>query len=127
MAGTDRKALTRAYKESVRPAGIYSVRNTSSGRVLVGSSPDVPGMLNRQRFQLEMGSHPDRDLQADWNTLGADAFAFEVLDLLDAPDEASSDVAEDLAVLGALWFERLTGDGTALYPQSSRILGGNRR
>jgi hypothetical protein len=39
------------------------VRNTANGESLVGTSPDLPGMLNRQRFQLERSSHPDPELQ----------------------------------------------------------------
>jgi hypothetical protein len=116
----DRKALIREYKESSRPAGIYCVRNTSSGRSLVGSTPDLPGMLNRQRFQLEMGSHPDRALQADWNELGPGVFEFEVLDRLEQRDEPGYDPIDDLAVLKGLWLERLIDAGVGLYRQSRR-------
>ena len=77
MNQIDRKARMREYKETPRPAGVYRVRNTATGKSLVGSTADLPGMLNRQRFQLEHGSHPDRELQRDWNELGPDAFEFE--------------------------------------------------
>ena len=33
-------------------------------------------MLNRQRFQLDMGSHPNAALQRDWRQFGAEGFAF---------------------------------------------------
>jgi hypothetical protein len=107
MNQLDRKALLRQYKETPRLAGIFQVKNLATGRVLVGSSPDVPGMLNRQRFQLEMGSHPDRELQADWNELGPDNFEFAVLDELEPGEDASQASPEDLRVLHALWLERL--------------------
>lgn len=67
MADIDRKGRIREYKQTRLPAGVYVVRNMRTGRSLVGSSPNLPGMLNRQRFQLEMGGHPDKELQADWN------------------------------------------------------------
>lgn len=118
MSQPDRKRLTRTYKESPRPAGIYQVRNAVSGRLLVGPTPDLPGMLNRQRFQLEMGSHPDKELQADWNALGAEAFEISVLDELEPPMDASIDTAEELRVLHALWLERLAG--ADLYRLSTR-------
>ena len=116
----DRKARIREYKDTPRPAGVYCVRNTVTGTCLVGSTPNLPGMLNRQRFQLENGSHPDHALQADWNELGPDAFEFEVLDRLESSEELSHDTAAELAVLTSLWLERLATEGVALYPQSRR-------
>lgn len=118
--GDHRKAQVRRYKEQPPEAGIYRVRNMSSGAALIGSTPNLPGMLNRQRFQLEMGSHPDRELQADWNTLGPDIFAFEVLDRLEATDTSAEELAEDLSVLKDLWLERLRSAGETLYPWSER-------
>ncbi|MBN1192737.1 MAG: GIY-YIG nuclease family protein [Coriobacteriia bacterium] len=108
----------REYKESSRSAGIFQVANTVSGRLLLGPTPDLPGMLNRQRFQLEMGSHPDKELQTDWNDLGPDAFEFSVLDELEPHEESEADLGEDLRVLHQMWLERLFG--TELYRQSVR-------
>jgi hypothetical protein len=116
----DRKALIRAYKESRRPAGIFVVRNIKSGRVLFGPAVDLPAMLNRQRFQLQGGAHPDRELLADWNELGPDAFEFDVLDRLECPEDPTYDAKDDLTALAALWFEKLTAAGTPLYPWARR-------
>jgi hypothetical protein len=95
--------------------GIYRVRNLATHRSLVGSSPDVPSMLNRQRAQLRTGGHPRRALQQEWNELGPDAFAFETLDLLDPVDEAGYDPTDDLKALEALWCERLAAEGVLFY------------
>ncbi len=119
-ARADRKALVREYLETPRPAGVYCVRNVSSGKLLLGSSSDLPGILNRQRFQLEGGLHPDRELQADWNVLGSDAFAFETLDLLKPSDEPDYDSREDLRTLKTMWLEKLTAAGVSLYRRSQR-------
>ena len=73
MSQIDRKARIREYKETSQPAGIYRVRNTATGKSLIGSSVSLPGMLNRQRFQLEHGSHVDKELQGDWNDNPCDA------------------------------------------------------
>jgi len=116
----DRKALVREYLETPRPAGVYGIRNTASGKTLLGSSPNLPGILNRQRFQLESGLHPDKELQADWSELGPDAFAFETLDLLKLSDDPGYDPSEDLRVLKAMWLEKLTAAGVALYQRSRR-------
>ncbi len=118
----DRKTLIREYKESPRPAGVFGVRNVETGRLLVGATPNLPGMLNRQRFQLEMGSHPDKELQADWDSLGPDAFAFEVLDELEQIDDPGADQASDLDTLRLVWLERIEEQGITLYPMSRRGL-----
>ena len=104
----DRKALIRQYKESRRPMGVFRVRNTADGRSLVGTSIDLPAMLNRQRAQLRLGAHPNRALQKDWNELGAEAFEFEILDTLTPPDEPDYDSSSDLRVLEDLWLEKLS-------------------
>ena len=103
----DRKARIREYREACRPAGVYRIRNTTSGRWLLGSSADVPSMLNRHRAQMRLGAHRNRALQHDWNTLGADSFVFETLDLLEPKEDPGYDPAEELAVLEAMWRERL--------------------
>ena len=113
-----RAELKRQYKESAPPAGVWAVRNLRSGKVLLGASVNVPGMLNRLRFELasRMRRHPA--LQEDWDRLGPDAFAFETLDLLAAPKEGPVDVEvqrEELKVLEALWLERLRPWGEAGY------------
>jgi hypothetical protein len=98
----DRKDLIRAYKETVQPAGIYVVRNTADGRILLGASRNLPAGLNSQRAQLRFGSHRNHSLQADWNRLGEDAFTIEVLEEL-KPAEGSREVRpEDLDALLAL-------------------------
>lgn len=120
MSQIDRKARIREYKETSQPAGIYRVCNTTTGKSLVGSTVNLPGMLNRQRFQLEHGSHPDRELQSDWDELGSDAFEFEALDRLKPRDEPAYDPTGDLRALKEMWLEKLTAAGEPLYRQSRR-------
>ena len=103
----DRKELVRKYKETPRPAGVYRVRHTPSGRTLLGGSPDAPAMLNRFRAQLRMNGHPNRRLLADWKADGPDGFTFEVLDLLESDESPDYDPTEDLAALEELWREKL--------------------
>jgi len=103
----ERKALIRRYKETPRPMGIFRVHNTVSDRSYVGASRDLPSVLNRERFWLSHGSHPNRPLQEDWNHSGPTAFVFEVLDTLSPADRSASEVSEDLAVLEQLWLEKL--------------------
>jgi len=111
----DRKALIRKYKETPRPMGIYRIHNTTNGKTLIGTSTDLPSALNRHRAQLRMGGHRNRQLQADWNTSGDDAFDFEVLDTLSASDQPDYDPTDDLRLLEQLWLQKLAPSGEPRY------------
>ena len=113
----DRKAAARAYRESRRPMGVYCVRNLQTGATLIGRSTDLPSILNREQASLRFGGHTNARLQRDWTAHGASAFAFEVLDTLAWPDDASPtyDPSADLLVLEAMWRERLQPAGAGNY------------
>ena len=111
----DRKELVRRYKETPRPMGVYRVRNTIDGISLVGPSADLPAILNRLRFQLDAGMHPDHALQADWTLHGPQAFVLETLDTLERPERPDYDPSADLQTLAALWIDRLRRAGERLY------------
>jgi len=110
-----RKELVRRYREAPRPAGVYRVRHMSSGRTLIGASPDAPAMLNRIRAQLRMRGHPSRTLQADWAADGEGAFTFEVLDLLPVEGPREEPSARDLQTLLQAWLEELDLNEEELY------------
>lgn len=111
----DRRAKIREYKETPRPMGVFRVRNVAERRSLVGTSRDLPAILNRHSAQLRFGSHPVRALQADWGRLGAEGFTFEVLDTLDPAEDSAHDPKDDLATLEAMWRERLAAEGESFY------------
>ena len=95
--------------------GVFRVRNTVNGKSLVGTSVDLPSILNRERAQLNFGGHPNRELQREWNEMGAGAFTFEVLDTLAPRQEPDYDPADDLRALEALWLEKLQPFGDRGY------------
>jgi len=111
----DRKELIRRYKETPRPMGVFRVHNTVSDKSFVGSSRDLPSILNRERFWLRQGNHPNRALQEDWNRLGPEAFVFETLDTLDPAERSDNELAEDLVLLEQLWLEKLSPYGDRGY------------
>lgn len=111
----DRKALIRQYKNTRRPVGVFRICNKLDDRSFVVSSVDVPSALNRHRSQLNGGVHANRELQADWERLGAEAFEFETLDLLSPPAQPEWDPAADLKVLENLWLEKLRPFGERGY------------
>ena len=111
----DKKALSREYKESARPMGVFQIRNTVNGKVLIGMSANLPAILNRHRAELRLGGHRNRALQQDWNELGAEAFELEILDTLPPSDRPAYDPADDLKALEALWLEKLMPFGERGY------------
>jgi hypothetical protein len=107
MSESNRKDLIRAYRDADRPMGVFQVAHPDSGVNVVGASVDLDSMLNRQRAQLSMGSHPDKALQREWDTSGGAGFVFEVLDTLDPADDPAYDPSDDLEQLLVMWRERL--------------------
>ena len=108
MKKPSRKDLIRAYREAARPMGVYRVYSRQGSCSVVGSSRDLTSALNRHRAQLDLGAHPDKALQAEWDALGSAAFEFEVLDSLTPGDDPGYDPGEDLEELESLWRERLS-------------------
>ncbi len=96
--------------------GVFQLRNVKSGRVLVGSSVNLPASFNRLKAQLGMGAYRlSRELQADWNELGSDGFAFEVLEELEPPEAPGADPSRDLEAMLELWLEQLEPYGESGY------------
>ena len=87
--------------------GVFLIRNNRNDKVFLGGSLDLPGIINRHKFQLDAGVHPNKTLQADWNELGSDNFAFEIVDELTPRAGAGVDYRAELAALENLWLERL--------------------
>jgi hypothetical protein len=103
----DRKALKQEYKQARHAMGIFRVRNLINGRSFVGSTANLPAMLNRQKAQLSMGVHANRALQKDWDEFGSEAFEFDVLDELIPREQPNYDPNAELQALEELWLDRL--------------------
>ncbi len=112
---TDKKELKKQYKQTLPPMGIYKLENLVNGRMLVGSSSNLPGKENSYRFQLRQGSHMNRELQRDYNRYGEDKFVFSVVDLLETKEGPDHDYTGDLAALEEMWLERLEPYGDKGY------------
>jgi len=110
--------------------GVWVLRCTANGKVLIGSSPNLPAAFNQIRFRLKMQSHPNHALLADLRQFGPDAFTLEVLDELAPPENddrpralVEADVRGDLAALEAMWTAELQpwGErGYASVPRAAR-------
>ena len=113
--GVNKRELKRAYKQSQRPMGVYQIRNIANGKVLIGVALDLPGIINSQRFQLSMGGHTNKALQADWQQYGAEKLEFEILDELAPGPDPGRDYRKELGAMQDLWLEKLQPYGDAGY------------
>ena len=103
----DKKKLKKDYQQSARPMGVFLIRNNVSDKVFLGVSPNLDGVINRHKFQLQNGVHANKALQADWNALGTTSFAFEIVDELTPSQAPARDYRQELALLEKLWLEKL--------------------
>ena len=94
-----RRVAARQARDAFPPMGIYAIRDRASGHQLLGASRNVHASLNRARFELRMGKHADRVLQAEWHRSGADGLDFEVLELVKEREDADFDYASELKAL----------------------------
>ena len=116
-----RQELKRDYQERVKPAGVFQVKNTITGKVLLGSSLNLEGALNSHRFSLTIGSHRNTALQHDWNNYGSDAFAFEVLEMVKMSDAPYVNLNDELTLLEQIWIEQLQPFGERGYNRDAKI------
>jgi len=102
-SSTFRRALARQARDAFPPMGVYAIRDHATGTVRVATSGNVPGAINRARFELRHRSHKDKALQAAWDRDGPERFSFEVLALVKERSEPGFDYAGELAELEALY------------------------
>ena len=116
-----RQDIKREYKERKKPAGVFQVKNTKNGKVLLGSSLNLEGALNRHKFELTMGSHRSKELQKDWNEQGPDAFVFEILEEVKIRDVPHFDINDELLLLEQIWLEALQPFSERGYNTDTKI------
>jgi hypothetical protein len=107
MNKEDQKKRKSAYQQSPLPMGVFLIRNILTDKVFVAAGLNLHGIINRHRFQLIGGSHPNNSLQEDWTRLGIQNFAFEILEEFSPPDDAQIDKPKELAFMEKLWLEKL--------------------
>ncbi len=103
----DKKELKKRYKMRLPDMGIYQVKNLESGKIYIGRAMDLNGKLNSERFQLKNNLHMNREMQNDFNGLGEEKFAFEILDRLRAKEGHGYDYGDDLQTLEKMWLDKL--------------------
>jgi len=116
-----KKELKREYKEMKFPMGVFRIRNTADGKAWIGSSTNLKAVWNSERFQLRLGSHPNRILQKDWLKFGEDKFVYEIVDeIKPKDDDTAADHARDVKSLEKLYIEDLKPYYNSVYNQKKK-------
>ncbi len=110
-----RKELTEAYKQMKFKMGVFQIRNIVSGKVFVESSLNLDAIWNRNRLQLDFGSHTCKDLQNDWKALGEENFKFEILSEIDHREGLNVDYKKELKLLEHMFLEEIQPFGEKGY------------
>ncbi|KLU39731.1 MAG: GIY-YIG nuclease family protein [Limnochordia bacterium] len=111
-----KKELKEQYKQMKPEMGILMVTSLANNKHFLIAAPNLRGMENRIKFQLSMGSFPNRTLQQDWDAYGEGNFKIETLDTLEySKDETKTDHREDLEELREIWIERFREEQKELY------------
>ena len=116
-----RQDIKREYKERKKPAGIFQVKNTANGKVLLGSTLNLDGPLNSHKFMLTIGKHRNAVLQKEWNEFGGDKFIFEILEVVKVKDDPAFSMEDELTLLEEIWLEKIKPFGGRGYNTGSDI------
>ena len=68
-------------------SGVYKLTNKLNGRVYIGSAREFKERWREHTKRLKSGNHSNKFLQADYNKCGEDVFVFEVIEVIDGPQE----------------------------------------
>lgn len=102
-----RKEIINDYKRTKSQIGVFQIRNKTNNKVFIESSLDLVAIWNRLRFQLNLGSHPNTALQKDWNELGEENFAYEILSEIKQEEGVQMDYRKEIKKLEAMFIEEL--------------------
>lgn len=62
--------------------GIYSITNTVTKKIYIGSSKNITARINHHKGLLRKKKHSNDDMISDWSEYGEASFKFEILELV---------------------------------------------
>lgn len=75
------------YNGNSQRSGVYRLLNRLNGRFYIGSAKEFKRRWRQHAKQLARNKHSNAFLQADFNKCGEEAFVFEVLKVVEGPQE----------------------------------------
>jgi group I intron endonuclease len=101
------KELKEAYKLKKFKIGVFQLRNTINGKILVGSSVNLDAIWNRIKAELKLEGHRNKELQQDWSAYGEENFVFEILSEIEQKDGDNVDYNKEARQLEEMFIEEL--------------------
>ena len=111
----DKKQISKDYKMQKQPVGIYAVHNKADNKMYIGTSKNLPAVIRRFEFTLQMENFPYQDLIDDYKKLGKDNFEIKILDELELKNETYKEIDTELKSLEEMWIEKLQAEGVKFY------------
>ena len=108
-----RNELLEQYKQIKTYIGIIQIKNNVNGKIFIDTCSNLKNRWFTLKWNLDMGRHPNSKLQKDWNELGQDAFAYEVLEKKEA--DKVDDIRWELKKMKKKWLEKLQPYGDKGY------------
>jgi biotin operon repressor len=110
-----RTEIKKSFKEQTPPVGAFVIKNKENSKVLLVVTLNIPAYITRHEFELSLGSHPNKELQADWKKLGKNGFVFEVIEEIPQREDGIPIDRDDILALEKKWFEKLKPFATRGY------------
>jgi hypothetical protein len=104
-----KKEIKDSYKQLKFKIGVFQIRNTVNNKIYIDSSTDLVAVWNREKFQLKLGSHPNAELQKEWNEFGEEKFVYEILSEVkqEEDDDGKMDYRNELKQLEKMFIDEL--------------------
>ena len=71
-------AIPQEFLREGKIRGIVSIRNLKTDEIYLYSSEDAVQSYGKERFMLDLGMHPQRQLQNAYTELGLELFIFQL-------------------------------------------------
>lgn len=105
-----KKELVNAYKQKPLEGGVYVIRNVKNGKYRLYAQMNPTGSKNRFDFAKATNTAvgiESGEMQKDWQQFGADAFEFEMLEVIVQKEtQTAEELKGDLQVMHELWAEK---------------------
>jgi group I intron endonuclease len=101
------KHLKDEYKQMKFKVGVFQIKNTVNGKILVGSSVNLDAIWNRHKAELKFDGHRNKTLQQEWKEFGEENFAFEILYEIEQKDGSNIDYNKEAKKLEEMFIEEL--------------------
>lgn len=72
--------------KTTRVHGIYRIDNTLNGKFYIGSAINLSNRFSCHKKDLNKNQHHNTHLQTAWNKYGKEAFTFNVVEVVEAPE-----------------------------------------